>query len=191
MRNRIRSYYYCVLAPQGEGKKYIEKLHENQNQLEYPIPCLYLDLVKPRFQSKGEWRGILQAWRGDDGSRFEKYDPNYGGFDHYQIMIDGDLQNLLGVRRANLGKSLYCGRKEIVKLARWGSGVDTWTRHDGPKHVGSVLWMSQNAISKIEKALHCDIIIGARIERKELFRDYFSRKIEQKYVWELARSITS
>ena len=191
MRNRIRSYYYCVLAPQGEGKKYIEKLHENQNQLEYLIPCLYLDLVKPRFQSKGEWRGILQAWRGDDGSRFEKYDPNYGGFDHYQIMIDGDIQNLLGVRRANLGKSLYCGRKEIVKLARWGSGVDTWTRHDGPKHVGSVLWMSQNAISKIEKALHCDIIIGARIERKELFRDYFSRKIEQKYVWELARSITS
>ena len=187
--NIVSSRFYCVLVPHGEGKNYLRKLRAGKQPYGYPIPSLYSDFEPPPFQCKGKWRGILQNWRESDGSQFEQYDPNYGGFDRNKIMIDFEIQKLLDTQQANFGKSLYCGRREIVRLVRWSSGKDLWSTGHDPQHVGSVLWMSQQAISRLEELLQCEVIVGARVQRRTPYLDYVHGKQEQSLIWELARNV--
>ena len=187
MRNRLSTRFYCILVPRGAGNKYVLQLRASGNKYGYPIPDLYSDFGKPPFLCKGKWRGILQSRRCDDWSHFERFDPNYGGFDRHQIMIHCEIQKALQAKRGNLGKSLYRGRKEIVRLVRWGTGEDAWSRHEGPTHVGSVLWMSQQVISEIETRLQCEIIVGARVERRNRFQSWDTKNTQWSFVWKLAR----
>ncbi len=189
MKNRINVRFYCVIVPDGMGAKYVRKLHSCKKQYGYLVPDLYSDLEKPPFVCRGKWRGLLQSWKVKDWCHFERYDPNYGGFDRHQIMIDEELQNILGAQRCELGKVLYCGRKKIAQLLRWGTGEDVWSRRDTPKHVGSVLWMSYEAIKQIEEELQCEIIVGARIERSALYTKVYVEP-ERVYAWELAKNCT-
>lgn len=189
MKNRINVRFYCVIVPDGMGAKYVRKLHSCKKQYGYLVPDLYSDLEKPPFVCRGKWRGLLQSWKVKDWCHFERYDPNYGGFDRHQIMIDEELQNILGAQRCELGKVHYCGRKKIAQLLRWGTGEDVWSRRDTPKHVGSVLWMSYEAIKQIEEELQCEIIVGARIERSALYTKVYVEP-ERVYAWELAKNCT-
>lgn len=189
MKNRINVRFYCVIVPDGTGAKYVRKLHSCKKRYVYQVPDLYSDLEKPPFVCRGKWRGVLQSWKVKDWCHFERYDPNYGGFDRPQIMIDEELQNILGAQRYELGKILCCGRKKIAQLLRWGTGEDVWSRRDTPKHVGSVLWMSYEAIKQIEEKLQCEIIVGARIERRALYTKLYV-KPEEVYIWELAKNYT-
>ena len=186
---RLSVKFYCVLVPRKEGIAYVKKLRSCEREYGYPVPYLYSDCEKPPFVCKGKWRGMLHSWQANDWSHFEHNDPNYGGFDRHQIMIDNEVQRLLNAQRNDLGNILYCGKKEIARLVRWGTGEEWWSRRSVPKHVGSVLWLSKQAIVDIEDRLQCDVIIGARVERSDAYRDYAYVKPECVYIWELARNV--
>ena len=191
MHKRVSARFYCVLVPRGEGRKYLRQLRACKGENGFPVPDLYSDYEKPRFACKGKWRGVLQPWRGLDSSHFEPYDPNYGGFDRHQIMIDNELQRTLCCRNKDLGKVLYCGRKELARLARWGTGEKRSPLCQGPTHVGSVLWLSRQAIASIEKSLQCEAIIGVKVERGELYHKSPYVNPEMVVLWELAKELNS
>ena len=189
IRKRLNVRFYCVLVPRKAGIKYVKKLRNCKHKYGYPVPCLYSECEKPPFVCKGKWRGILHSWHANDWSRFERNDPNYGGFDRHQIMIDNEVQRLLNAQRNDLGNILYCGKNEIARLVRWGTGEEWWSRRSVPTHVGSVLWLSKRAIVDIEERLQCEIIIGARVERSEAHSGSTYVEPECVYIWELARNV--
>ena len=179
---RLKVKFHCVLVPKGAADGYLQKLRGYKGKYGYAIPSVYSDWQRPEFKAKGKWCGILQSDGYSDATHFEPYDPNYGGFDRNQIMVATEIQNLLKVDRADFGKVLRRGKGVIARLVRWGTGEDVWRRRS-PVHVGSVLWMTRQALLALEKSLQCEIIIGAHIEREDAYRDRGSSYVEPECAW--------
>lgn len=186
--NRVSVKYYCVVVPSGTGLAYLNKLKGvNKAKYQYRIPTLYGVLEKPPFVCKGKWRGVLAAQESSNDDCFERYDPNYGGFDPQQESLDPEIVEALGATKSSLGMVLRRGKHIVARLVRWGTGSDT--RDRGPRHLGSVLWMSEKALCELKVKLGCDVIIGAEVvqDAGERYLAGQHRLSQTEYVWHLIK----
>ena len=185
--NRVKVKYYCVIVPEGLGSAYLRKLTVNKVRYQYRIPVLYRALEKPPFVCKGKWRGILAEQESWDDNHFEQYDPNYGGFNRQKELVAPELVAALGVMESENGKVMKKGKHGIFRSVRWGTGDNMDDRK--PRHVGSVLWMSEKAMRELKVKLACDIIIGAEVvqDTGERFQAGKYTPPQTEFIWRLIK----